>query len=164
MNLDAFGDAVLSEARDEARRRIDEAEAHAQQQLADARRRASDLVEEARTSARHAVAREMHRRHTEARRHAREQVLRARQEILEQLRTRVLDLLDDWRSTGEYERFEQHLRSMARGQLGDRAEMIDAEDGGVMARLDRRVVDYRLRAVVDRALDELADELEELWR
>lgn len=90
--------------------------------------------------------------------------MRARQEILEQLRTRVLDLLDDRRSSDEYERFKQHLRSMAREQIGDRADVIDAEDGGVVARLDRRLVDYRLRVVVDRALDEMADELEELWR
>lgn len=164
MNLDAFRDAVLSEARDDAERWVDGAEREAEERIADARDRASESVEGAREAGRHAAAREMHRRQTEVRRRARERVLRARRDVMEQLRAHVRDLLRDRTSTDEYERFEEHLRSMAAEQLGAGADVEQAERGGFVARLDRRVVDYRLDVIVDRAFDEMADELGELWR
>ena len=59
----------------------------------------------------------------------------------------------------------QQLEAMARQQLGDTAQIEpDKEAGGLIARCDGRVVDYRTPAVVDRAIEDLGAELETLWQ
>lgn len=165
LNLEAFRKALLDEAQREARERLEQAKRDAQRKLDDARQKRDGLVEDARREGRESAERETRRRRSEARREARAKILRARREALEQLRDRTLDRLREKQGDGDYRRFMSRLEEIAREQLGDGARIEpDPDTGGLIARCEGRVVDYRLPAVVDRALEDLGAELEALWQ
>lgn len=165
MTLDVFRAAVLGEARDEARQRIDDAERAALERVRAAQEQASRLRDRAKRQGRETAEHETRRLRAAARQHGRQLVLRTRRETLAELRHRALARLDARRGTPDYRRLLDRLEQLAREQLGDDAE-IDAEpdDGGLVACAGRRRVDYRLPAVVDRTLQDMGAELEELWR
>ena len=67
------------------------------------------------------------------------------------------------RSRG-YEELVERLAVRAREALGPEAELeLDPPDGGVIGRVDNRLVDHTLPALVERCLAEHAVELERLW-
>lgn len=163
MKLDTFRDAVMREAREEAGRLLDAAERDARRVLDEARERADDLVERARREGREAAEREMRRRRAEAQREARTRVQEARRDAVDHLRRRGLELLRERRGTEEYAGLMERLGATARDQLGSGVR-IETGDDGLVASVDGRRVDYRLPALVDRLMEELGGELEELWR
>ena len=159
LKLDAFRKAIVDEARREARERLDQAEREARRKVAEARQKLEALLEEARREGRETAERETRRRRSEVRREARAQVLRARREALERLRKAALERFRNNRT------IMGRLEKMAREQLGEEASIEpDPESGGLVARRDGRMVDYRLPTVIDRALEDLGVELEELWQ
>jgi len=165
LKLEAFRKTVLDEAQRDARERLQQVEESARRKVDAARQKFERLMEEARGEGRESAERETRRRRSEARREARAQVLRVRHEALERLRERTLQRFQQKRGDNDYRRFMSRLERIAREQLGDEARIEpDADAGGLVARCEGRLVDYRLPAVVDRALEDLGAELEELWR
>lgn len=165
LKLEAFRKAVLDEVQQEARERVEQVERDAQRKLAEARQKRESLMEEARREGRESAERQTRRRRLEARREGRAQILRARREALTQLRERTLQRFKNRHEDGDDRLFMSRLEEMARDQLGNDTRIEPNPDaGGLVACLEGRIVDYRLPAVVDRALEDLGTELEELWR
>lgn len=163
VRLDAFREAIVEEARQEAQEELERVKRDAERKIEDARGQAEEWVDEARRQGREAAERETRRRRSEARREAREQILRARTDALEELRRRAMERIRRDEG-GSYQQFMDQIRTLAREQLGEGAEIEeDAEAGGLVARSDGRLVDYRLPAVLDRVFEEMGIELEELW-
>jgi vacuolar-type H+-ATPase subunit E/Vma4 len=163
VNLEAFRDAVLAEARASARALTDEADREARERIEEATRRADQQRERARHQGRETAERAAHRERSRVRRQARQQVLRARRAAVDDLREAVLARLGEQRGSPAHRALLEGLTQQARGQLGAGAEIEPREDG-VVAHLDGRSVDYRLPVLVDRAIEDLGAELEELWR
>jgi vacuolar-type H+-ATPase subunit E/Vma4 len=164
-SIEVFRDAVLADARAATRRRLEAARHDAHERIGEARKQARWLIENARQEGREAALREMRRQRVEARRQAHGIVLNARREALERLRERTLARLRGRRGDGADERLAERLQELARRQLGDEIEIEREPDGGgLIAHRGARLVDYRLSALVDRAMDDLGPELEELWR
>lgn len=165
MRLQAFREAVLAEAREDAQRRLDETEQAARRRLESAQAQAAELVEDARQEGRDSAERETGRHQMESRRTAREQVLQAHHDAVVLLRRRVLTLLRERRHSKPYRDLLVCLEERARQQLGTEAEVDnDPDGGGFVARADGRRVDYRLPTLVERVMDEMGTELEDLWR
>jgi vacuolar-type H+-ATPase subunit E/Vma4 len=165
MTLDAFRAALLAQARQTARQQIDEAERDARERVRDARQRAVRVLDDAREQGRQAAEHETRRLRAQARQEGREARLRTRRDTLAELRRRTLARLEEQRDTPAYQDLLDRLERLAREQLGSDAEVdTEPDEGGLVARAGGRRVDYRLPAVVDRALQDMGDELEELWR
>jgi vacuolar-type H+-ATPase subunit E/Vma4 len=165
MRLDALREALVAQARQEASALEAEAERAAAERVQSARSQAARLTEQAKADGREQTERAVRRRLSSARRHGREVVLRARRDALDRLRDRVVELLRDAEHTAGYSRLMADLASRAREQLGESADMIDDPAvGGFVARSGGRVVDYRLPEVVARTMEDMGDELEDLWR
>lgn len=165
VRLHTFRAAILDEAREHARKETADAERAARQLMQDAQRQAEQRRERARRQGRQMAERKTRRRRVEARRHAREMRLRARRETLDQLRQRVLERLDEQRDTPAYRALLERWERLARRQLGDDAAIDTKLDvGGLVAHAGGRRVDYRLPVVVDRVLEDMGSELEELWQ
>lgn len=161
MNLDVFREALLAEARSDAQRLLSEAESEADQRTGEARARAEELVEKARAEGSDIAERETARDRASARRSAREQILAAQREVYEELRQRATAAAENADGLGA---LEDRLEELARDQLGAGARIKHPTDGGgLLAVADDRRVDYRVPALVDRALTELGAELRGLW-
>jgi vacuolar-type H+-ATPase subunit E/Vma4 len=105
---------------------------------------------------------EVERRSAEAARASRDQhVTAVRRQRYEAAREAARGL----RSDPGYPALLDHLEAVARAQLGGAAVIRrDPEpDGGVVAELGTRRVDYSLPELADRALDALPDETRETW-
>lgn len=165
MKLDAFRDAVLAQSRDRADVRRSDVRKEADRRLSEARDRAREVTRAAEADGRSIAAGEMARVTTAARRRARENVLAARRQVFEEFRRRVIaSVKDRWTAAGD-DGWPRALEDMARRQLGNGLTIEpDVEAGGFIARLDGRVVDYRVPVVVDRTLDEMNFDVEVLWR
>jgi V/A-type H+-transporting ATPase subunit E len=164
-DLTVFRDAVLAEARRAADALLAETDVVVDAQLDAARTEAEQLRATARAHGREAAEHELRRRVAEARQEARGTVLRARRDVLDELRDRVVQQLLDCRGGADYEALCDRLGRAAREQLGaDAAVDEDHAIGGVVGSAGGRRVDYRLPVLVDRALEDMAGTLEELWR
>lgn len=165
MRLEAFREALLADARGDARRHRDAADRDVQQRLAAAAQGADDARGRATREGRDAAELETRRRRAEARRRARAEVLGARREALDDLRRLVLDRLGDRRDTPAYTTMLDRLERAARHRLDDAARIDRHPDGGgLVAHADGRSIDYRLPTLVDLALAEMGEGVEELWR
>jgi hypothetical protein len=60
-------------------------------------------------------------------------------------------------------RLGRRLEALARGQLGDDAELEWEDGGGLVARKGVRSVDYRMESVVARALEDAGSIVARLW-
>lgn len=163
MKLDTFRHAVLADARRDAERIADEAEREAQDRVRHASEEAEQERDQARRQGRETAERQMQRQRAEGHRQAQEVVLQARRRALERLREEALRRLRDGRDTDDHRALSKRLEQLAREQLGPEADIDKSPDGGLVAHADSRCVDYRLPAVVDRVLGDMAGELEELW-
>lgn len=162
--LETLRAALVEEARREAAARVEAAERAAAERVALARAEAERLTEKARQEGREETARATRRLRSEARRRAREQVLRARRDAVERLRSRSVEQLRENVTGRTAAELEQRLVRLARAQLGDDADIETGPGGGLVARADGRRVDYRIPALVDRALEEMGEEVEDLWQ
>jgi vacuolar-type H+-ATPase subunit E/Vma4 len=166
MNLDPLRTAIRAQAEAEAERHRAEVEAERERALAEARSEADALVERARLEGRRAGVHEGARRRGAARRRAREELLRARGSLFEELRHRARAEVPALRSDPAYPRLVERLEDAARRQLGADAEIVADRPatGGVSASSGQRSVDYTLAALVDRTIDDLNGEVSGLWR
>lgn len=165
MKLEAFHDGLLADARTKTRGDIEAARQKAAGQLKEARRQAKELVEKAEQEGREAAERATARQRAEARDQAREQVLTARRATLQQLRERALSRLREREDDPAYGELMSRLEAMARSQLGEETTIErDPEAGGLVGRSGDRLVDYRLPTLVDRAMEAMGSELEDLWK
>ncbi len=151
---------------DDAERRADElveaARAAAHERTSAAEQRATNEVERARRRARATAVARTDRAVAEARRRAHAQVLETDAEIAGDVANRVHRAVGAMVDDPRYPALLSHLEVLARRQLGDDANVVvDETDGGVVAVLDGRRVDYRLTALADRVLAVVADDLEE---
>lgn len=97
------------------------------------------------------------------RRQARALVLGARGRAYAELRHRVHEAAVAVRDAEDYPALRDRLVARARALVGDRAEVSDRPDGGVVAQDgDRRAV-LSLAGLADRTLDRLGPDLEGLW-
>jgi vacuolar-type H+-ATPase subunit E/Vma4 len=166
MNLEPLRRALQGQAATEARRRRAEVEQECERLHAEAEAQARSLGEEARLEGELAAAREAGRRRAAAHRRARELELQAQRSLLDQLRLRSQEAALGLRSDPRYAELLDRLASSARSQLGPeaRVEIDPPSAGGLTARAGSRSVDYSLRVLVDRAIEELDGEVEALWR
>jgi hypothetical protein len=161
--LDPVRRALLDDAARQADELVQAERTAAVERTSAAEQRATDEVERARRRARATATARTDRAVAEARRRAHAQVLQTDADIADELTIRVHQaagaMVDDPRYPGLLSRLE----SLARGQLGAGANVVvDEVEGGVVADLDGRRVDYRLTALADRALALVADDLEEM--
>lgn len=165
VNLGAFHDAIVAEARADAQRSRDAAEHDVRRWVADAQQEADRQLERARGEGRVAAELETRRRRSEARRHARERVLHTKRAALDDLRHRALELLRAQHDSGEYARMLDRLEQTSRSQLTGEVEVDrDPSGGGLAAHVDQRRVDYTLPVLVDAELSAMGARLQELWR
>lgn len=166
MNLTPLRESLLEATRaalaEEARRE----DAGTADRLAAAHAQAETAVARARAEGMRTAEREGARLRAVARREAREATLRAQQALVDELRTGALEAALRLRGRPDYPALLARLAEAARGRLGPHSVLeLDPEGaGGVRARAGSRSVDYTLPALVDRALDELGERVEELWR
>jgi vacuolar-type H+-ATPase subunit E/Vma4 len=154
--------ALLDDAARQADELVQAARAAAVERTSAAEQRATDEVERARRRARATAVARTDRAVAEARRKAHAQVLETDAEIVGELTARVRRAVGAMVDDRRYPALLSRLESLARRQLGDGANVVvDDADGGVVADLDGRRVDYRLTALADRALAVGADDLEE---
>ncbi len=157
--LDAFRQATLDDARDEAARLVAAAEADAAETLHAAREHARQVRGRARDAGRDAARRHLLREAAEVRRRAREEVLRAHRQVREEVRDRAVAALLAGRDDPSYQQLCTRLAGAVRRQLGPAAHVQeDPDGGGVVGTRDRRRVDYRVSTLVDRVLEDVDPE------
>jgi vacuolar-type H+-ATPase subunit H len=156
--------ALLEDAAADASRLLDDARTAADERVSTARERADQTVEAARRRARTtAEARAAHAVGA-ARREAHAVLLRAEDEVWAELVERLHRAVRTMPADPRYPALLDRLADLARGQLGDAADVRrDPDGGGVLATAGGRSVDYRLTALADRALDSIADEMAVPW-
>lgn len=157
-------EALLQQARADAEATVAAARSEDAVVLAAAEREAAAVLERA-AADRAAVARSRRaRRLIEAHRQGQSAVLAARREAYEELRRRALATAGVARDSPHYGELCERLAAAVRAQLGAEARLSEPPEGGVRGQAGNRSVDYSLPALVDRCLQCLGGELEELWR
>jgi len=161
--LDPVRAYLLCEARAEADRIAEEARGMAAAILRQARRAADEAVAlavaEGRADAALATAAEQAR----SREQARSIVLGAQREAYEELCAQVLTAAGGMRDEPGYRRLLSRLTTMATRAAGPDAATAVQPEGGVVARSCGIVVDCTLPRLADVAVDELGDQVRELW-
>ena len=166
MSMERLRDAFLATV---------EAEIAAQAAAADAARQARETavrgeLEAAVAAARDAGSAEAQaagaRMVADARRQARRDLLAARAELYEGLRDECLGRAAELRGSARERQLVRRLRGELRRRLGDRAEIEADPDGhgGVVARDGARMIDCSLPTLVERSMQRLGPDVEELWR
>lgn len=165
MNVEPLRAALRAQVDAETHRLDAEAAAACAGRLAEAREEARTLVMQGRREGEEAAMQERLRRRAVAGRRAREVQLEARRSLVDRLRRHALAAALDLKTDTRYPRLLDRLSATARAQLGADAvvELDPAGAGGLVARADRRYVDYTLPALVERAIDDLDGSLEALW-
>jgi vacuolar-type H+-ATPase subunit E/Vma4 len=165
IDLEAYRTARLGDAAAAADRLLAEADAAVAAELEHARRTAETILAEARADGTADAQRELELARARGRRRARAIVLAARQEAYQGLRERGHAAAQALRTGPRYTALLDRLEQLARGQLGPdaRVERDPPDLGGVIAEADGRRVDYSLAALVDRSVQGLGGEVEELW-
>lgn len=133
--------------------------------LADAHREADEIVRRARQEAEEQAAVAVGRRRVRAEREHRSLVLRAERDVYEQFRLRALEEVQARRDTAAYAALLERLTALVHEQLGeDCAIAEDPTNGGILASVGSRRVDYTLPTLVDRTIASMGTRAEELWR
>jgi vacuolar-type H+-ATPase subunit E/Vma4 len=165
MNLDSLRTALRVEAETAAAQRLAQVDEACERSLAEAHSRARRLADQGRLEGALLTERNSLRRRAVANRHARELLLAAQSGLLDDLRLRATEAALELRTDPRYEQLLERVSQLARSQLGADAEVeADEELGGVVGRAGSTSVDYRLPALVERAIAELDGQLETLWR
>jgi len=154
---------LLRQARAEADRIAEEARGTAAAILRQARSAADKAVAlapaQGRAEAAAAAAAEQARSHEQAR----SIVLSAQREVYEELCVRVLAAAGGMRDEPGYRRLLSRLITMATRAAGPGAATAVQPEGGVVARSRGVVVDCTLPRLAGVAVDELGDQVRELW-
>jgi vacuolar-type H+-ATPase subunit H len=129
--------------------------------VAAARERATVLCADTLAAARQEADDEARRVVGAARNTAHELLLAARQEVYAAVARDVARRASSRRE--EYRATTERLIGDARRRLGADAEIIDAPDGGIIARARGRQIDYSLPTQVSRCLAQLEDDVAGLW-
>ena len=141
-------------------------DARAEQILAQARADAAAIIARRIAAAERLAGLEESERLAEARAQARETVLRAQRSVLREARAAAHAAARGLVADVRLERVFERLAADARERLAIRGavQIVADPDGGFVARAGSREIDYSLRSQVDRIVDEMAGELEGLWR
>ena len=94
---------------------------------------------------------------------ARSIMLGAQREAYQDLRAQVLTAVDGLRTESGYQELLSRLTTLATRAADPGAAITVQPEGGVLARSDGIVVDCTLPRLADRAVDELGDQVRELW-
>jgi vacuolar-type H+-ATPase subunit E/Vma4 len=156
-------EALLKQARDEADRVQQDAEAAADAVTARAAAEAEQLLAEARRQGAADAALLASLEGSRARRHARASLLAAQREVYEQLRRQAQEAVLRLREEPDYPRLRAELVRQAQAALGPEVVVTDHPQGGVLAQAGGRHVDLSLPALADRAVAGLGGRLERLW-
>lgn len=154
---------LLAVAGRDAEQVLRAARAQAAARLAQARVDALAMVEQGRQAGLELAAVSVARELARARREARGVVLAAQEEIRQQVREEARRAATGWSAGPEAERLRAALVARARAALGSDAQLRETPDGGVRGAAGSRRVDLSLATLVDRVLDERAQEVSRLW-
>lgn len=141
-------------------------EDRAEEIVAQARAEAAALIERRCAAAERLADLQARDRVAEARARARGTVLRAQQSVLSEAHASAHAMVRDLIGDPRLNRLLERLAADARERLAPvgPVELIEAPDGGFVARAGTREIDCSLGAQVDRVLDAMASEFERLWR
>jgi vacuolar-type H+-ATPase subunit E/Vma4 len=154
---------LLRGAEAEAASILAEARAQADSILGQARRGAAETVGEARARGESDAAAAAAAERSRGRDQARSIVLAARREAYLDLRARVLAAAGGLRTEPGYQGLLRRLVSMATQAAGPGAAVTVQPEGGVVARSGDIIVDCTLPRLAGLAVDELGDQVRELW-
>jgi vacuolar-type H+-ATPase subunit E/Vma4 len=154
---------LLNGARTEAGRILAEARAEADSILRQARRDAADTVDRARAQGEADAAPAAAAERNRGRDQARSVVLGAQRGAYQDLRAQVIAAVGGLRTEPGYQRLLSRLIVMATQVAGPGAAIAVQPDGGVVARSRGVVVDCTLPRLATLAVDELGDQVRELW-
>jgi len=153
--------AALADAHAEGERLRARARERSAAALAAARERAGALREDSLAAARQGAGEDARRVLSAARNSAHELLLSARREVYAAVARDVARQAASRRE--DYHAATERLIGDARRRLGADVEILDAPDGGIIARAPGRQIDYSLPTQVGRCLAQLEDEVAELW-
>jgi len=154
---------LLRRARAEADRIIEEARSTAAAILGQARSAADEAVALGSAQGRADATRAAAAEQAQGREQARSIVLGAQREAYEELCARVLAAVGGMRDEPGYRRLLSGLVTMATRAAGPDAATAVQPEGGVVARSGSVVVDCTLPRLASVAVDELGDQVRELW-
>lgn len=164
--LDAVRQAELRAASDEADAIRRAADRRAEGIVTQARADADALIARRRAAAEQLAGLEERERIAEARAQARGTVLHAQRSVLTDARAAAHTAARGLVGDARMERLLERLAADARQRLAPAGpvQASAASDGGFVARVGSREIDYSIGAQVDRILEGMAGELERLWR
>jgi vacuolar-type H+-ATPase subunit E/Vma4 len=148
--------ALLAAARRAADQRLAEARAQAAATTAAAATRVDEIISAARKAGVADAEAVLATEKSRARRAARGRTLRARLDAYEDLRRECRHAIVRIRDEPGYAAIRDSLAAVAQRLLGPDAEIVEADDGGVIGRSGARRVDLSLTAFADRAADSVA--------
>jgi vacuolar-type H+-ATPase subunit E/Vma4 len=154
---------LLCQARAEADRITEEARGTAAAILRQARSAADEVVALAPAQGRADAVLAAAAEQAQGREQARSIVLGAQREAYEDLRAQVLAAVGGLRAEPGYQRLVSRLVTIAVRAAGPGAAVTVPPGGGVVARSGGVVVDCTLPRLADLAIDELGDQVRELW-
>ncbi|HTT27411.1 MAG TPA: V-type ATP synthase subunit E family protein [Solirubrobacteraceae bacterium] len=162
----AVRDLELRVAADEAEEIRRAGDGHAEAIIMQARAEAAALIERRCAVAERLAEREARDHLADARARARGTVLRAQRSALTEARMSAHANVRELAGDPGVSRMLECLAADARKRLAPAGpvELVDAHDGGFVARAGNCEIDCSLGALLDRVLDSMADELERLWR
>jgi vacuolar-type H+-ATPase subunit E/Vma4 len=153
--------AALADAHAQADRLPDQARERSAAAVVAARQRADELREDSLVQARRAADADAQRVLSSARASARGLLLSARRDVYGAV---VRDLTEQASSRrNDYQAATEQLIDDARRRLGEDVDISAAPDGGIIARVPGRQIDYSLSTQVGRCLAQLGDEVAALW-
>jgi len=155
--------ALLAAARADAAAVLVAADEDEAATMAAARAQVADLVGAARREGAADAAAMLAADRARGRREARRIELCARQEVLDQLRSRARAAVTALRDDPGYGRLRDRLAARARELAGPDAVISEPPDGGVVAVSAGRRWDLSLPALAERAVDALGPKVERLW-
>jgi vacuolar-type H+-ATPase subunit E/Vma4 len=154
---------LLHEAEAEAGRILAEARAQADSILLKARSDAAEMVDRAQARGEADAAPAAAAERSRGRDQARSIVLSAQREAYRDLRAQVVAAARSLPTEPGYQGLLSRLVTMAARAAGDGAAVTVQPEGGVVARSAGVVVDCTLPRLAARAVDELGDQVRELW-
>jgi vacuolar-type H+-ATPase subunit E/Vma4 len=154
---------LLNGAEAEAHRILAEAHAQADSILRQARNDATEAVDRARAQGEADAAPAAAGERSRGRERARSIVLGARREAYQDLRAHALAAIGELRTEPGYQQLLSRLVTLATQAAGPGAAVTVQPDGGVVARSRGVVVDCTLPRLAGLAVDELGDQVRELW-
>ena len=155
--------ALLDNARRDAAATVADADAAAASVVAQARAEASALLVEARSRGEADGAVVLAAERSRSAREARGLVLAERRAAYDSLRQRARDLVSALREDPSYPDLLEALRQRVSQELGPDATMREHERGGIVGESAGRRVVYTLDDLADGIVDQLGDDLDELW-